>query len=119
MNHTPSNRSTAAAPGGIHSLVILRRLLLACALALSPLLITAPLHAQQSPPAEAVAAVNINRADAAALAAGLNGVGLARAEEIIRHREAYGPFASVEELAEVKGIGPATVERNRSIITLE
>jgi len=63
--------------------------------------------------------VNINTADAATLARMLNGVGQARAEEIVRYRETYGAFATIDELAEVKGIGPATVERNRALIVLE
>ncbi len=75
------------------------------------------------PPAVVAAAearlVNINTADAAALAAGLQGVGLSRAEDIIRYRETYGPFATVEELADVKGIGQATLDKNRAVITLE
>lgn len=75
------------------------------------------------PPVVAAAAeaklVNINTADAATLAAGLRGVGLSRAEDIIRYRETYGPFATVEELADVKGIGQATLDNNRAVITLE
>lgn len=63
--------------------------------------------------------VNINTADASALAMILRGVGESRAREIIRHRETYGPFASPEELLEVKGIGKSTLEQNRSRITLE
>ncbi len=63
--------------------------------------------------------ININQADAQTLAERLKGVGLARAEEIIRYREAYGPFASIDELADVKGIGPATVDKNRAFLTLE
>ena len=75
------------------------------------------------PPAVVAAAqaqlVNINTADAATLAAGLRGVGLSRAEDIIRYRETYGPFGTVEELVDVKGIGQATLENNRAVITLE
>jgi competence protein ComEA len=63
--------------------------------------------------------VNINEADAAALAGALTGVGHSRAEEIIRYREAYGPFKTVEELTDVKGIGKSTLEKNRALITLE
>ncbi len=63
--------------------------------------------------------ININTASAEALAAGLNGVGMARAEDIVRHRESFGPFATLEELTEVKGIGRATIDKNRSVITLE
>ena len=42
-------------------------------------------------------------------------VGLA-VEEIVAYREMFGNFHSVEELADVKGIGPATVEKNRQRI---
>ena len=63
--------------------------------------------------------VNINTADARTLADKLKGVGDARAQEIVRHREAYGPFASAEELMEVKGIGKSTLEMNLEVITLE
>lgn len=63
--------------------------------------------------------VNINEADVETLARSLNGVGPGKAEAIVRYREAFGEFVSVDELAEVKGIGTATVERNRDIITLD
>ncbi len=70
-----------------------------------------------APPAATL--VNINTADAPALAANLRGVGKSRAMEIVRYRESYGPFESVEELADVKGIGKSTLDINRSVITLE
>lgn len=86
-------------------------------------------HAQEQKPAAMpavvpavkpdVATVNINTADAQTLAANLKGVGEARAMEIVRYREAYGPFASAEELTEVKGIGKSTLDMNREVITLE
>lgn len=63
--------------------------------------------------------VDINSADAAQLSETLNGVGLSRAEAIVRYREQFGPFESVEELSEVKGIGDSTVERNRARIRLK
>jgi competence ComEA-like helix-hairpin-helix protein len=69
--------------------------------------------------APAVTRVNINTADAQTLAARLKGVGESRAMEIVRYREAYGPFASAEELTEVKGIGKSTLDMNRDVITLE
>ena len=62
----------------------------------------------------ATASVNINGASAAELAAGLNGVGLSKAEAIVRYREQFGDFESVDELTDVTGIGAATVDRNRS-----
>lgn len=52
--------------------------------------------------------ININTADTAALEQ-LPGIGPALAERIISHREANGPFAAVEELAAVSGIGPAVL----------
>ena len=60
--------------------------------------------------------VDINRADAPTLAAALHGVGQAKAEAIVAHREKNGPFRSADQLAEVKGIGLKTVEKNREVI---
>jgi competence protein ComEA len=96
----------------------LRLTLFTLILALAPVLFSAQVSAEDAAPA-AAQTVNINTADALALSAGLNGVGLTRAEEIIRHREAFGPFASVDELTEVKGIGQSTLDKNRKLITLE
>ncbi len=60
--------------------------------------------------------VNINTADAATLAAELNGVGPALAAAIVADRAANGRFASPEALARVKGIGERIVEINRANI---
>jgi competence protein ComEA len=57
--------------------------------------------------------VDINSADAAVLAAAITGIGEKKAASIIAYREANGPFARIEDLANVKGIGPATIEKNR------
>lgn len=62
--------------------------------------------------------VDINRADAATLSAELSGIGPAKAEAIVAWRQANGPFRSIDQLAEVKGIGLASVERIRDRITL-
>jgi competence protein ComEA len=71
-------------------------------------------------PALAVAGpVDINSADAETLARELNGVGLAKAEAIVAWREAHGPFTTPESLLEVKGVGPALLEKNRENIRLE
>lgn len=67
-------------------------------------------QATMEPP---VPQVDLNTADADALALALDGVGEARAMDIIAYREEHGPFTSVEQLQEVSGIGPATLERNR------
>ena len=60
--------------------------------------------------------ININTADAATLAENIQGVGMAKAEAIIRYREKNGPFMSVEQLAEVPGVGERTVEKNRAVL---
>ena len=60
--------------------------------------------------------VNINTADAAELDRVLVNVGPSKAQAIVEHRQANGPFKSAEELALVKGIGLSTVERNRDLI---
>ncbi|NOZ10098.1 MAG: helix-hairpin-helix domain-containing protein [Gammaproteobacteria bacterium] len=64
------------------------------------------------------APVNINTADAVALAEALNGVGPKIASAIIEYREKHGPFQKVEDLVSVKGIGPKILERNRKDILL-
>lgn len=61
--------------------------------------------------------VNINNADAKALAS-LKGVGPAKAAAIIADRDANGPFASLEDLMRVKGIGKQTVEMNKDMMTI-
>jgi competence protein ComEA len=58
-------------------------------------------------------AVDINTADAATLADAINGVGEKKAATIVAYRETHGPFTRVEELSNVKGIGPGTVDKNR------
>ncbi|MEQ8954776.1 MAG: ComEA family DNA-binding protein [Gammaproteobacteria bacterium] len=67
---------------------------------------------------EVVMQIDINSADAESLAAALDGVGLVRAREIVAYREMFGQFRSVDELLEVEGIGPATLERNRHKIVV-
>lgn len=70
--------------------------------------------------AEAVTAkVNINTASAGELASLLNGIGGSKAEAIVRYREQFGPFESIDELSEVTGIGASTVERNRSLLSTQ
>ena len=57
--------------------------------------------------------IDLNTADAAALQRELCGIGAVKAQAIVKYRESNGPFASVDELLEVKGIGKAILESNR------
>lgn len=65
----------------------------------------------------APALVNLNTATAAELES-LPGVGPATAEAILDYREQHGPFASVEQLLEVRGIGEAKLEALRDKVTV-
>lgn len=62
--------------------------------------------------------VNINTADAATLARELNGVGISKATLIVEYRNSNGAFKTADDLAKVKGIGKATIEKNRENILL-
>jgi competence protein ComEA len=70
-------------------------------------------------PAQTNEQVNINEADAETLADVLQGVGQSRAKAIVEYREQNGPFDSLDELGEVKGVGEATIELNRERIVLK
>lgn len=61
--------------------------------------------------------VSLNSASAAELTT-LPGVGNATAAAIIAHREANGPFTSVDGLMDVRGIGPAKFDALRDLVTL-
>ncbi|MDN6320596.1 MAG: ComEA family DNA-binding protein [Marinobacter sp.] len=63
-------------------------------------------------------AVNINNADATALA-DLDGIGASKAEAIIAYREANGPFETAQDLSNVKGIGARTIEKNNERLTVK
>lgn len=60
--------------------------------------------------------VNINTADAATLDRVLINVGASKAEAIVAYRKQNGAFKSADQLAQVKGIGLKTVEKNRDRI---
>lgn len=62
--------------------------------------------------------VDLNKASATELAEGLNGIGQAKAEAIVAYRQTHGPFTSLDQLSEVKGIGPATVKKNLDNMTI-
>jgi competence protein ComEA len=62
--------------------------------------------------------LDINSANAEALAESLVGVGPAKAEAIVAYRQSNGPFSDVDQLAMVQGIGERTLELNRGRITV-
>ena len=59
--------------------------------------------------------VDLNAATAADLER-LPGVGPATATAILSHRDEHGPFASVDDLIDVRGIGPAKLEAIRPLV---
>ncbi len=60
--------------------------------------------------------VNINQASAGELAEALVGVGPAKAKAIVAYRKQHGAFSSLADLAKVKGIGEATLAKNKAHI---
>ncbi len=71
-------------------------------------------------PSLALAApVNINKAGAEEIAESLKGVGIKTARAIVEFREKHGPFKSVEQLSDVKGVGDKTVEKVRANVRLQ
>ena len=84
---------------------ILRLILLAVSLSLTSTLASADV-------------VNINTADAETLAQTVSGIGPSKAEAIVRYREEFGAFTSVEDLTRVNGIGEKLMERIRDSVTV-
>ena len=111
LTQNPLNRGSDTLP--LKPFFLSALLAFALALGLSP-----AYGAEPDSPAAATT-VNINDADAETLAAVLVGVGESRAEDIVRYREQFGPFTTVEQLAEVKGIGTSTLDKNRAAIKLD
>lgn len=71
-----------------------------------------------APTAVAASTVNLNTADMETLSRALVGIGPAKARAIVEYRNTRGSFRSVDELLEVRGIGPATLEKNRARLRL-
>jgi competence protein ComEA len=61
--------------------------------------------------------VNINTASATELET-LSGIGEVLAGTIVEYRDQNGPFVSVDDLLDVSGIGPATLEEIRDQVTV-
>lgn len=64
-------------------------------------------HSSSSP-------INLNTADVKALSKSVKGIGVKRAEAIIKYREAHDGFKSVTDLEQVPGFGKRFVDKNRN-----
>lgn len=61
--------------------------------------------------------ISLNKASAAQLDS-FPGIGPAYAQRIVDYRTEHGPFRSIDDLTNVQGIGPATVEKIRDLVEL-
>ncbi len=80
---------------------------------LSQLKLHIPLAGEEESPQK----IDINRAEAWLLEA-LPGIGEVRAQDILNYRNLNGPFSNTNELLKVKGIGTATFEAIKELITV-
>lgn len=69
-------------------------------------------------PANLPKLINLNTATEAELTQ-LDGIGAKKAQDIILYREMIAPFRTVDDLDKVKGIGKATVDKNRHRLTVQ
>ncbi len=98
---------------------MLKKLLLIFFLGITPALTSLSLHAAEVATASQLQVVNINTADAETLAQKLDGIGQNRALAIVQYRNSNGPFFTVDDLLEVRGVGQSILDNNRDRITLE
>jgi competence protein ComEA len=63
--------------------------------------------------------VNLNSASAGTLDECLSGIGPTYAERIVEYRKSHGGFRSIEEVQEVRGIGPATFAKIKDQLTVD
>ena len=75
------------------------------------------LYVAGAPSATAPQKVNLNRAEAWLLEA-LPGVGEVTAAHIIAYRIEHGSFRNISELTGIEGIGPATYENIKDLVTV-
>jgi competence protein ComEA len=71
----------------------------------------------KSQPDDKQGLININSASREELMS-LDGIGEVKADAIIAYRKQIGRFTSVEQLMDVKGIGPKTLEKNRHRLSI-
>ena len=73
---------------------------------------------QTATPAYAAEVVDINRADAETMIANWKGIGEKKARAIISYRKKNGPFKSIDDLLNVKGIGEGLIKKNKRYMSL-
>jgi len=78
---------------------------------------TRPDNSTNDQAAPTVFPININTAPKETLMQ-LPGIGEVKAQAIIDYRNQNGPFTSLEQIQEVSGIGPATFEKLKDLITI-
>lgn len=119
MSAGQSTSTTAIAPWrGVVVIASCLALALTC-LAVARLAHSRPAGAQVRPAgALPDMRLDLNRADVNALRE-LPGVGPALAARLVEHREAHGPWGSLEEVRQVNGVGPKTVARLRPLAIVE
>lgn len=90
------------------------------AVLLSLFVITLPAHSQTDPKKPPIVKqksliiqkIDLNKADLSTLTGSFKGIGKKRAEAIIAYRDSHHGIKSIEELAEVKGIGQHFVDKH-------
>ena len=98
---------------------LLTSTLIACSLALPLSSISADSAKKPAKAEQTKGKVNINTADAEAIAGALKGIGMKKAQAIVNYRKQLGgKFKSLEQLLEVKGIGEKTLAKLKSQIAL-
>lgn len=64
------------------------------------------------------APVNVNTADAKTISDSLSGIGMKKAEAIVKYRTEHGPFKTADDLVNVSGIGAKTVAKIKKDVLL-
>ena len=62
--------------------------------------------------------VNVNNADAKAIAKALSGIGKVKSEAIVQYRNQHGKFKTIEDLIKVRGVSRRIVRKNKEDILL-
>ena len=63
--------------------------------------------------------VNINTASASDIAKSLSGIGMSKAQQVVKYRQKNGNFKNAADIVLVKGIGSSTYEKNKADILIK